>query len=230
VLDIARAARALPGAGASDRLVLWGHSQGGHAVLFAAERAPTYAPELDLEAVAVAAPATDLGELLDADIGDVSGVTIGSYAFAAYASVYGPTNPGMALDTILTPAGVAATPRMADLCLIGQNAALHTIAGPLIGGYVAHDPATTEPWSTYLAENTPGATKLDVPLFVAQGQDDQLVRPAITAQFAAHEKALGTDVTYDSIPDTGHGLVALRALPNLLPWLAQVGAGPTGRG
>ncbi|WP_290470902.1 lipase family protein, partial [Leifsonia sp. 71-9] len=81
VLDAARAARAVLGRDGSDRIVLWGHSQGGQAVLFAARLARSYAPELDVRAAAVAAPATDLASLLRDDIGDVSGVTIGSYAF-----------------------------------------------------------------------------------------------------------------------------------------------------
>jgi alpha-beta hydrolase superfamily lysophospholipase len=35
VLDSVRAARDLPDAGASNRFVVWGHSQGGHASLYA---------------------------------------------------------------------------------------------------------------------------------------------------------------------------------------------------
>jgi Secretory lipase len=46
VLDAARPARGLDAAGASGRVVLAGHSEGGHAVLWAAELARTYAPEL----------------------------------------------------------------------------------------------------------------------------------------------------------------------------------------
>ncbi|WP_374855539.1 alpha/beta fold hydrolase [Herbiconiux wuyangfengii] len=230
LLDAARAAHALDGADAGTRLVLWGHSQGGQAVLFAAQRAADYAPELELQAVAVAAPATNLAELLKADVGDVSGVTIGSYAFAAYSSVYGPSTPGATLDTILTPEGAAATDEMADLCLFGQNKQLHDIATPLIGHYLASDPGTTEPWATLLAENTPGGVRLPVPLFVAQGDTDQLVRPEITAQFVAAERALGTEVTFETIPDTGHGLVAVRAVPKLVDWLKTAGpaaASPT---
>jgi pimeloyl-ACP methyl ester carboxylesterase len=225
LLDAARAARNLE-TGASDRLVLWGHSQGGHAALFAGQTAATYAPDLKLSAVAVAAPATDLGALMNADIGDVSGVTISAYAFAAYASVYGPSTPDATLDDILTPAGAAAVPSMAKLCLFGQNKQLHAIATPLIGGFLAADPATTEPWKTMLDENTPGATVMPVPLFVAQGLSDTLVHPDLTTDFVAQEKALGATVVYDEIPDTGHGEVALRALPELLPWLESVGGGP----
>jgi pimeloyl-ACP methyl ester carboxylesterase len=57
VLDAARAARQLDGAGAGGRVVLAGHSEGGHAVLWAAELATSYAPELQVTGVAALAPA-----------------------------------------------------------------------------------------------------------------------------------------------------------------------------
>ena len=103
VLDAARAARAIPEAHAGTELFLWGHSQGGQAALFAAQQAQAYAPELTLRGVAVAAPAAELGELLDDHRNDVSGVTIGSYAFDALVKVYGPKDPNVRLDAVLTP-------------------------------------------------------------------------------------------------------------------------------
>ncbi|WP_198169760.1 alpha/beta fold hydrolase [Agromyces laixinhei] len=219
VLDAVRAAGGLD-IGASDRVALWGHSQGGHAALFAAQQAADYAPELDVQAVAVAAPAVNLGKLLDADIGDISGVSIASYAFDAYSSVYAST-PGIDLDTILTPAAVDAVPRMAELCLFGQNDELHELGQPLIGGFLSADPASTEPWASVLAENTPGGARLEMPLYVAQGATDTLVRPELTAAFVEQQRTLGTEVTSEVLPDTGHGLVALRALSTMLPWLEK---------
>lgn len=56
VLDSVKAVRTMPEAQAGDAFVLWGHSQGGHAVLFAASLAKTYAAELKLLGVAAAAP------------------------------------------------------------------------------------------------------------------------------------------------------------------------------
>ncbi|MGA1836391.1 lipase family protein [Herbiconiux sp. 11R-BC] len=223
VLDAARAAQQIEGTHANDVLALWGHSQGGQSVLFAAQEAASYAPEFELRGVAVAAPATNLAELLKADIGDVSGVSIGAYAFTAYASVYGPTTPGATLDSILTPPAAAVADQMAALCLLGQNAELHTIADPLIGHFLAVDPSTAQPWAALLTENTPGRSRLDVPLFVAQGDADELVRPEITAQFVQSQRALGTVVTSETIPGTGHGLVAVRALPALFTWLGSLG-------
>ena len=97
VLDAVRAARTLTAAGPD--VLLWGHSQGGHAVLFAAQNARSYAPELHVRAIAVAAPAADLGALLDDHRTDIAGVTLGSYSYAAYQSAYGATTPGLSLGS-----------------------------------------------------------------------------------------------------------------------------------
>lgn len=222
ILDVVRAARQIPETGAGTDLLLWGHSQGGQAVLFAAQGAAAYAPELTLRAAAVAAPAADLSALLDADIGDVSGVTIGSYAFAAYQSVYAARFPRLELNTILTDAGAAATPKMAQLCLFGQNRDLHKIAGPLVGNYLKANPAATEPWATMLRENTPAATRLPVPLYVAQGESDTLVVPSVTDTFVAGQCAAGTHVIYQKFPKTGHGMIALKAVPAVSSFFESV--------
>ena len=221
VLDSVRAAGAIDGAHANNKLLLWGHSQGGHAALFAAQNARTYAPDLDLVGVAVAAPAAELGELLDADIGDVSGITIGAYAFDTYQRVY----DGPALTTVLTEAGAAATPEMAKLCLFRDNSHLHRIARPLIGDYVANEPTTTEPWQDWLSENTPGAVAIDVPIFVVQGETDTLVVPSTTDTYVEKLCASGEHVYYDKIPKTGHGLVALKSIHKVKAWYADLLAG-----
>ncbi len=215
MIDIVRAAQNMPQTQAGNDVVFWGHSQGGHAALFATQKAPSYAPELNVRGVATAAPATNLGELLSNHVGDVSGVTIGSYAFHAYSQVY-----NTPVSTILTPAAAEIQPAMINLCLLGQNAQLHTIARPVIGDFIKSNPATTLPWSRYLSENSPSpSTPLNVPAFIAQGQTDELVTPSVTKSYADTQKLVGTKVTFVSIPDTGHGMVALRAMPQLLTWL-----------
>ena len=62
VVDIVRASRQLDGRLAR-RYVIAGHSQGGHAALFAAAIGPKWAPELRLRGVAAFAPASHLGLL-----------------------------------------------------------------------------------------------------------------------------------------------------------------------
>lgn len=223
VLDAARAARNIPEAGAGDRLVLWGHSQGGQAALFAGELAPSYAPELTLLAVAVAAPASDIGALFDADVVDVSGITIGAYAFNAYAEVYADV-PGAQLDSILTPAGIDATQQIVPICLLTHTKEIHAIATPVVGGFLIADPAKTAPWSALLEQNTPGSAPLTVPLLVVQGEADTLVRPGITESFVAHEREIGTRVTYIPFPHIDHGLIAIVAMPDVMKWLREMGA------
>lgn len=231
VLDSVRAAQALPETAASDDIVTWGHSQGGQASLFAASAAASYAPELRVHGVAAAAPAANLPKLIDGHLDDISGVTIGAYAFAAYAEVYGPTTPGATLDSILTPAGVNAVPAMNELCLTTQTSEIHDLARPLIGEFMTSDPATTEPWATLLAENTPNAVPPDLPVFVAQGLKDELIAPDESKAYADQLAANGNDVEYVTYPDIDHGTIGYRAVPRLAEWidtLAVPGASPAG--
>jgi pimeloyl-ACP methyl ester carboxylesterase len=219
VLDAVRAAQAIPQSQASDRVVLWGHSQGGAAVLFAAQQAPAYAPELEIEAVAAAAPAANLVDLMQAHLDDISGVTIGSYAFTAFAEVY--DEP---IDEILTPKALEVVPKMNDICLLANIGELHAMGDSLVGDFTVADPTTTEPWKSLLEQNSAGATAFDAPLFIAQGLDDELVVPADSKAFAEHEASLGMSVTYHEISFATHGTVAYLALPGLLQWLDRVGA------
>lgn len=223
VMDIVRAARRIDGADASSRVVLWGHSQGGQAVLFAAQRAASYAPELEVQGVAVAAPAADLNALMTDDIVNLSGVTIASLAIPAYAAAYADRFTSDEITAILTPAGEKATPEMAELCLLTQTKELHAIADPLVGGYVTSDPATTEPWKTLLQENSAGGQPLAVPVFVGQGEADELVLPSATEKYVTLLCSQQADVTFHRYPDVTHGLAAYAALPDLLLWLPTLG-------
>ncbi len=225
VLDAARAAREILGAEANDRLLLWGHSQGGQAALVAAERAAAYAPELKLQGVAVAAPAADLGVLMTDDIDTMAGVTIAAYAVSAYQQAYAADYPDHELDAILTPEGAAVTPRVVDLCLLTQSDAIHAVAGPYIGRYVTSNPATTPPWSRLLDVNSAGHSPIDVPVFVGQGLADTLVRPTATEGYVARLCAAGTDVGLHTYAGIDHGLAAYASIPRLMEWLATIDDG-----
>lgn len=61
----------------------WGHSQGGHAVLWTGMLAPDYAPELDLVGVAAFAPATDLCALADGGKAEAIGKLVSAYIVAS---------------------------------------------------------------------------------------------------------------------------------------------------
>ena len=221
VLDAVRAAQTIPESAAGSDVVLWGHSQGGQAALFAAERAAKYTPELTVRAVAVAAPAADLSALMETHLDDVSGVTIGSYAFQPFADVY--ADRGANLAEIPTTEGRKILPEMNELCLLTHIDQLHTIAGPVVGKFVSQDPTKVEPWSTLLRENSAGNVAFDAPLFIAQGLDDQLVVPADTQRLVDRTEQLGMDVTYHEVEIADHGTIAYLAVPALNTWLDNLG-------
>ncbi len=222
VLDAARAARNLPDTHVSEDLWLWGHSQGGQAALFAAQDAATYAPELTLHAVAVAAPAADLTVLLSDDIANHSGVAISSYAFPAFEVAYADQYSQDSMQAILTPAGQIGMPEIEKLCLLTQNADVQKIADPLVGNFVTSDPSTTEPWKTMLEENSAGGTPIGVPIFVAQGLADTLVIPSATVDYVTELCAAGEHVDFRTFEGVDHGFIADVAIPDLLVWIGDV--------
>jgi pimeloyl-ACP methyl ester carboxylesterase len=64
VFDAVRAAHQINEIDLDDRVVVWGHSQGGHAALWSGIRAQEYAPDLKVLGIAAVAPASDLIPIL----------------------------------------------------------------------------------------------------------------------------------------------------------------------
>lgn len=220
MLDAVRAARSLS-TGLSNRVLLWGHSQGGQAALFAGQQAKAgYAPDLTVAAVAVAAPAADLTQLMDDDIGAMEGVTISAYAFPSYEAAYADRFTSEDLRAILTPAGAAAVDTLASLCLFTQGKELHTEASPLIGGFVLSSPATTEPWKTLLTENSAGASPIGVPIFIGQGLADTTVDPDATNDYVHLLCSSGERVEYRTFSGITHLLAGEVSMPDVLPFFA----------
>ncbi len=219
MLDAVRAVQRMPEVEASADVILWGHSQGGQAVLFAAEDAAAYAPELNLKAVAVAAPAADLSALLSAHLDDISGVTIRVVRVrgvrrrvradrAGRRARRDPDAPGRRAQRAAERAVPAHAPRRAAPARPAPRGGLH-----------ARRPDDDQAWATLLQQNSAGRRAFDAPLFVAQGLADELVVPADTAAFVEHEAGLGIDVTSYTVPFADHGTIAYLAVPELDAWL-----------
>ena len=227
VLDAIRAAEKIPETGASSGsdVLLWGHSQGGQAALFAGQDATSYAPELRVKAVAVAAPAADLGALLNDHTDDISGVTIGSYAYAAYQAAYSSQFPGLTLDSVLTPAGAAATPAMVQLCLLGQLDKLHadgrSADRPLHPGRPGHHRAVGDSAD----REHPWGKAVGGPVVRGPGSHRRAGPAQRHPGFVAKQCAAGEHVVFQTYPDTGHGEVALKAIPDLMTFFQGVLAG-----
>lgn len=222
VLDAARAARHLKRTGAGNKLLLWGHSQGGQASLFAGQMAPTYAPELDLVATAAAAPAGELRKLLDLDSDSVEGIVLGAYAVNAYHDVYGPKHPDLSESQVVTAQGQTIIPPLVKLCDITQAPQMLEIAAPLTGRFFVGDPGAVKPWKQLLAENTTGHTKIASPVFLAQGTADTVVDPPTTVALAATYCREGTRTTLQTYPGVSHDEIGYASASDVVAWMQSV--------
>jgi alpha-beta hydrolase superfamily lysophospholipase len=217
VLDVARAARGLD-AGASGRMVLAGHSEGGHAVLWAAELARSYAPELQVLGVATSAPGAELATILKLTEFRPAAITSGAMLIVvAWSDAYG------VLSDVLTPAGRKAVDRVRSTCLeeLANDPATPVVRpGELL---------TTPPWPALLARNTPGHAATPAPILIAQGTDDQVVTSAATRALVQRLCRLGDTVELRTWPHVGHFDLPEAASTAALAWVGDRLAGRSAR-
>ncbi len=223
VLDSVRAARAIPGAEAGSRFAVWGHSQGGQAVLFAGIIAAHYAPELRLVGVAAAAPATELAALLQADLDTPAGKNLTAMTLWSWARVY-----DAPIAKVTAPAVIPVIDRLAGECI-------ESVYDLYVRGRTEHpletafltlpDLTTTQPWAGLAARNTPGTLPPDIPVFIAQGTNDRIVLPRITPDYVRRLCAAGSSVTVDEMPGVGHGFAGMRSARDAVAWIADRFAG-----
>jgi pimeloyl-ACP methyl ester carboxylesterase len=219
VIDSVRIAGTLPGAGGGTRFVVWGHSQGGQAALFAGMIARTYAPELALLGIAVAAPATDLATLMNDDIDSVGGNNITAMTLWSWQRVY-----GAAMDKIVDIRAVPVIDRLAEECVEGpfDLSIRQRTEQPLEQYFLTtKHPADVEPWHSLLTKNTPGALLPEIPVFVAQGEQDLIVRPKVTQNYVATLCSGGNKVRMVILPDIGHGRAAQASALAAVEWMTD---------
>jgi acetyl esterase/lipase len=219
VLDSVRAARQIPGADAGRTFVVWGHSQGGHAALFAGLLARRYAPELQLAGIAAAAPPTDLRTLMTEDLGTGGGNNITAMTLWSWSRIY-----GVPMTPVVTPKAVPTIDRLANLC-IERWFDVFTRRQPTLGlersFLTVHSLGDVEPWRELLTENTPGPLPVNVPVFIAQGGADNLVRPFVTTGYVDRLCRAGARVRFELLPRIGHTFIARDAARDAVSWIAM---------
>jgi pimeloyl-ACP methyl ester carboxylesterase len=214
-LDAFRAAKALHGVALDNRVVVWGHSQGGHAALWTALLAPAYAPDIALAGVAAFAPSTDLPNLPADLTGSPFGRVIASYLAFGYSAAY----PDVSFEAIVRPEALAVAHRMNGLCIEGSDVAkiLETATR------YHHDvlrAAPSGPLVKRLEENSI-RQPIGVPILIAQGLKDQVVAPAAQAAFVKERCAAGQHLEFWTFAGLDHtGLVgpASKLNAGLIAW------------
>jgi pimeloyl-ACP methyl ester carboxylesterase len=82
-----------------------------------------------------------------------------------------------------------------------------------------------EPWRSLLARNTPGALPPNIPVFLAQGDADKLVRPEVTADYMRRLCRDGSSVRMVVLPGVGHGVLGRDSASAAVAWIADRFAG-----
>jgi acetyl esterase/lipase len=220
VLDSVRVAHAM---GAQNRFAVWGHSQGGQAALFTGLIAASYAPDLDLVGVAAAAPATDLATLLGDDINSNGGRNLTAMTLWSWSRVF-----GAPIDRVIEPIALPTIDRLAGECIesVYDLVLRGRTARPLAEKFLSvSDFYTVEPWRALMADNSPGLLPPRLPLFLAQGGADELVRPQVTADYEKRQCLAGGKVRMIVLPGANHGFIARDTAASAVEWMTDRFAG-----
>jgi pimeloyl-ACP methyl ester carboxylesterase len=222
-LDAVRAVAQLTEVAADRRVVVWGHSQGGHAALWTAALAPTYAPDVKLAGVAAAAPATDLPALLAAAQGSTVGKIMSSFVIRAYSETY----PEVSFNAFVRPLANLLVRDMASRCLAGRKALFSVLEASILPSSIFGADPTAGALGARLSANVPNA-RLDIPQLIAQGQDDELVLHDVQARFVRRRCEDGQNVDFQTYPGRDHLSVVAPDSPfiaKLVAWTRQRFAG-----
>ncbi len=222
ILDSVLAAERLPGADLSGNFVVWGHSQGGQAALFAGQLAASYTPELHLAGVAAAAPPTNMkGELTEKFTGN-GGRLLAAYVYHSWSITY-----HVPITTVVYPQAVPHVDKAAAQCIntLGEGlAAIHAASG-LNPVFLKGKPSLTPPWPGLFDENSPGQAPPGGPLLIVQGAKDPTVEPHWTRSFVAAACARHDVVDFQELKGVKHLLIAYKSRPIVEHWIAARFAG-----
>jgi predicted esterase len=206
VLDIVRAARELDPQ-LSERVVISGHSQGGHAALWAGSLVKRYTPEIKLRGVLAFAPAshiaTEAGFLKSLSTTSLTGLA--ATIFRGLDVDY----PSLHLSSLLTPRAAALYPQTLTKCL-GQLDEPDSFGGlPL--NQLVKPTADVSAAINDLKKNDPGTLKTGAPVLIEQGTADTTVLPPFTAALAKSLAGVGDTVTEHTFAGATHGTVLTAA-------------------
>ena len=213
VIDAVRALRNVPGQNIGNRYVVWGHSQGGHAALFAGQIAATWAPELKLLGVVAGAPPSQLANIQ---------VSLTTSPYRGYllmvAAGMQAAYPTLDMSKVLTAKGLEILPIVDSACNTGvfRETNKYPLAD-LVNVDGLKDPA----WAKALQANEPGTVKIKAPVLIIHGDADEQIPVATSAVLKATMCKKGTNVTRKVYAGADHGGAALVSLFDVSSWLTD---------
>jgi predicted esterase len=217
VLDIVQAARRLD-PNISKRYLIAGHSQGGHAALFAAGLASGWTPGLKLRGTVAFAPAShllDQASLLPALTSPSSLTALATLILDGASTQSAAIN----INAILSDQVLQFYPLLQSQCLsrLGQPDEL----GGIPPSKLERQGADTSALNPVLAAMNP-AVRTAAPILIPQGEADTTVFPVFTSQLKDQLIGLGDNVTYKTYPGVSHVGVVTAGEADALAFFEQL--------
>ncbi len=219
MIDAVRAAHRLNEIDLDDRVVVWGHSQGGHAALWSGIRAQEYAPDLKVWGISAVAPASDLRPFGAAAPSTTFGKLIlpivWSLIIRSYSAAYPEVDEGFYIRKLARPF----VNDMAGRCLGEWRTLVSFFEAALLPDkrIFAHDP-TNGPLASRLEQNSPMGP-MPMPVMIAQGDQDDLMD--LQRRFIAARCAAGQSIDFRAYPGQDHVSVVSSdspLVPDLIEW------------
>jgi predicted esterase len=202
VLDAVRAARQYTGK-LSKRYVIAGHSQGGHAALFAAAAAPKYLPELKLRGTVAFAPASHLKSQFSLILNaNTPGAGLGGIVALGLRGIDS-ADPSLGVPALLTPHAAQLYPQTRTVCYDRLSKPDSFGGVPLSA--ILNKSNDLQPLLNAVGENDPEHLRMRTPVRIEQGLDDQTVFPAFTQQLVDEYTANNVKVVYKTYAGVTHG-------------------------
>ena len=214
-LDIVKTAVAMPEVKAQSDYIIWGHSQGGHAAMFAGHIADTWAPELSLKGVVAGAPPSQL-LLINAALQTSPYKYYIAMAAAGLNAAFG--DEKAPLDKVLTPEGLTWLENVDKGCtdLLSRES-----KGVDFSTLQKADPATVPEWNALLSANDPGTftAPIAAPLLIIHGGNDEQIPVVASQMMFTSLCTIGQVETRWVLPGQSHAGVIAPSAPSMITWM-----------
>jgi alpha-beta hydrolase superfamily lysophospholipase len=206
-LDSVRAARQMSELTLDKRMVVWGHSQGGHAALWTGIVGPRYAPDLEILGVAAIAPAANIKNILATNV--AMDKRFGPYLALAYSRFY----PDIRFEEALRPEALDASRQIVNLCDFvppEDPERLEVLAETFDGPALAT--TSNKALQARLEQNTANGP-IKAPVVIAQGLSDNAVPPSATDAYVEERCSAGQPLEYWTFAGRDHITIMLPGAP-----------------